>query len=60
MQAGRREGVRRPRRKQHAGETQLWRLLAGARAERTSNMFPMFVTLDVSKLSGWSNADALC
>ena len=28
--------------------------------ERTSNMAPMLVTLDVSKLSGWLNADALC
>ena len=31
----------------------------GARA-RTSNMARMVVTLDVSKLSGWLNADALC
>ena len=31
-----------------------------ARAERTKNMEPMFVTLDVSKLSGWLNADASC
>ena len=31
-----------------------------ARAERTPNMFPMSVTLDVSKLSGWLNADARC
>eukprot|EP00964_Phaeocystis_antarctica_P113913 scaffold77878_cov55-Phaeocystis_antarctica.AAC.2 len=28
--------------------------------ERTSNMLPMVVTLEVSKLSGWLNADALC
>ena len=28
--------------------------------ERTSNIWPMFVTLDVSKLSGWLNADASC
>ena len=28
-----------------------------ARAERTSNIFCMFVTLDVSKVSGWLNAD---
>ena len=37
------------------------RLKAGghrARAERTRNMYFMFVTLDVSKLSGWLNADA--
>ena len=28
--------------------------------ERTSNMLPMSVTLDVSKLSGWLNARAYC
>ena len=33
---------------------------AGARAERTENMAYMFVTLDVLKLSGWSNALASC
>ena len=31
-----------------------------ARAERTRNMLSMFVTLDVSKLSGWLNACAYC
>ena len=31
-----------------------------ARAERTLNMDCMFVTLEVSRLSGWLNADALC
>ena len=31
-----------------------------ARAERTKNIHSMFVTLDVSKLSGWLNADASC
>ena len=31
-----------------------------ARAERTENMDSMSVTLDVSKLSGWLNADAIC
>ena len=31
-----------------------------ARAERTINMHPMSVTLEVSKLSGWLNADARC
>ena len=31
-----------------------------ARAERTKNMPYMFVTLDVSKLSGWLKADACC
>ena len=33
---------------------------ARARAERTWNMAFMSVTLDVSKLSGWLNADAYC
>ena len=32
----------------------------GARAERTSNMASMAVTLDVSKLSGWLNAAVFC
>ena len=31
-----------------------------ARAERTSNISSMFATLDVSRLSGWLNADAPC
>jgi len=31
-----------------------------ARAERTSNINNIAVTLDVSKLSGWLNADAPC
>ena len=31
-----------------------------ARAERTLNMSCMSVTLDVSRLSGWLNADAAC
>ena len=36
--------------------------MEGARAcaERTENMARMVVTLDVSKLSGWLNADAPC
>ena len=36
------------------------RLGAGHGEERTVNMLPMFVTLDVSRLSGWLNADAHC
>ena len=39
------------------------RLGAGHGEERTANMSYMlrlFVTLDVSKLSGWLNADAYC
>ena len=61
MRAGRRESVGgRRRRKRGAGKTRLRRLLAGARAERTTNMYCMVVTLDVSKLSGWLNARASC
>ena len=32
----------------------------GARAQRTENIPCMPVTLDVSKLSGWLNASAIC
>ena len=47
----------RPGRREGVG----WQALgARARAERTSNMRPMDVTLDVSKLSGWLNAVAHC
>ena len=31
-----------------------------ARAERTANMYSIDVTLDVSKLNDWLNADAAC
>ena len=34
--------------------------LGMARAERTLNIHFIVVTLDVSRLSGWLNADALC
>ena len=33
---------------------------AGRGEERTPNMKPMAVTLEVSKLSGWLNADVPC
>ena len=33
---------------------------AGHGEERTLNIWSMFVTLEVSKLSGWLNADADC
>ena len=36
------------------------RLGAGHGEERTQNMPFMVVTLEVSKLSGWLNADAYC
>ena len=40
------------------GATECWG--TRARAERTRNMPSMVVTLDVSKFSGWLNANALC
>ena len=40
------------------GPTQGWE--ARARAECTSNILRMVVTLDVSKLSGWLNLIANC
>ena len=46
-----------------AGREAGGRLKAGghrARPERTANMLAMVVTLDVSKLRGWLNADADC
>ena len=36
------------------------RLRAGHEEERTKNISAMLVTLEVSKLSGWLNADAPC
>ena len=42
------------------GRARLKAVGARARAERTLNMDRMVVTLDVSKLSGWLNADAPC
>ena len=63
VRAGRREGVRRRRRRRACprGKARLnWLLGARARAERTLNMYCMVVTLEVSQLSGWLNADAFC
>jgi hypothetical protein len=62
VRAGRWEGVwRRRRRKRHARGRPDSRLLgARARAERTANMPCMFVTSEVSKLSGWLKAYACC
>ena len=42
---------------QRAGRPRLWGLRVG-HSERTENMYAMSVTLDVSRLSGWLNADA--
>ena len=48
------------KRKRHARRGSDSRLGPRARAERTANMAYMFVTLDVSKLTGWLNAYAYC
>jgi len=63
VRAGRREGVGCGVVAAQAGvhgegPTQGWG--ARARAERTQNMRYMFVTLEVSKLSGWLNFRADC
>ena len=42
------------------GRARLKAMEARARAERTPNMPYMVVTLEVSKLSGWLNADESC
>ena len=62
MRASRREGGVGWSVAQAAGRPGLWRLRARARAERTSNIPRMSVTLelDVSRLSGWLNARACC
>jgi hypothetical protein len=61
VRAGRREGVGwwwRERRARGQGPSQ--GLGGRARAERTVNMLAMYVTLDVSKLSGWLNFCTPC
>ena len=56
VRPGKREGVGRRQRKRRARGWTDSRLWGGrARAERTWNIWYMFVTLDVSKLSGWLN-----
>ena len=57
---GRWKGVGQRRRKRHTRGGPDSRLGARARAERTVNISPMFVTLDVSKLSAWLNFFAPC
>ena len=60
MRAGRREGVGR-RSGASSVQARAWMGSGGgACAERTLNIWFMSVTLDVSKLSGWLNADAPC
>ena len=62
LRDGRPEGVGRRRRKRHARQGPTQARLGGrrARAERTRNMAFMLVTLEVSRLSSWLNADAPC
>jgi hypothetical protein len=61
VRAGRREGMGQWRRKRHArGKGLTQGLGARARAGRTWNILCMSVTLEVSQLSGWLNADAIC
>jgi hypothetical protein len=59
--AGRREGVGAAAAQAACRQrTRLWSGLAGARAERTPNIWLMVVTPDVSQLSGWLNAYDCC
>ena len=61
MRAGRREGMKKAAAAQAACRKAPTVEAEGrARAERTRNMATMSVTPDVSKLSGWLNADAIC
>jgi hypothetical protein len=61
VRAGRREGMGRRRRRRHArGRPDSRPKGRRARAERTRNIDPMFVTLVRPWLSDWLNADAVC
>ena len=60
VRAGRRWVVARRKRVYAHGEGSTQGLGARARAERTRNMLPMSVILEVSMLSGWLNAFACC
>jgi hypothetical protein len=51
---------KRRRRKQRAREAPIVEAAGRERAKRTANMDSMVVTLEVSRLSGWLNADAYC
>ena len=64
VRPGRREGVgwrqrKRGMHKDSGSDSRLWEP-GHTRWERTENMDHMFVTLDVSKLSGWLNFSAPC
>ena len=58
MRAGR--ACKRRRRMQRAGKAPAVEAEVRARAERTANMYPISVTLDVTRLNGWLNAVAVC
>ena len=60
MRARRREGGEGWSVAQAAGRAVTVKAEGRARVERTENMDRMFVTLDVSRLSGWLNAGAYC
>ena len=60
LRASRREGGGRPRRQAACKGGRDCRLGAGHGEERTRNICNMFVTPEVSKLSGWLNALAFC
>eukprot|EP00964_Phaeocystis_antarctica_P107494 scaffold72198_cov60-Phaeocystis_antarctica.AAC.5 len=60
VRAGWREAAGDRRARSVQGKAHDFRLGAGHGEERTSNMPYMIVTLEVSKLSGWLNADADC
>ena len=60
VRAGRRGGGGGDASGMCTGTARLRAVGARARAERTENMLFMVVTLDVSKLSAWLNAVALC
>ena len=60
MRVGRREGVGKAAAQAARRVDSTVEAAGRARAERTLNMNPMSVTLDVSKLSSWLNAVASC
>jgi len=60
VRVGRREGVGKAAAQAARRVDSTVEAAGRARAERTPNMYCMLLTLDVSKLSGWLNADASC
>jgi hypothetical protein len=60
MRARRWEGVGAAVVQAACGEDVTGEWMQGQARSRTWNMYCMFVTLDVSRLSGWLNAGAFC